>query len=407
MLIGNSNFIYTLEKCFQKFKIIILLICLIMIRFNISRFFLLLNDFDKSMNYTLYYNNLKITKEEYKIIGKNFLEKCKRNDSLINKKSINNPKISVIIPVFNCQNSIELSLKSVYYQNFNDLEIILINDLSTDNSSKIIERFQKIDQRIKIISNKRNMGTLYSRCIGALTSSGKYIYGLDNDDLFLFEDLFTTIYMTAEIGNYDIVEFKHFYIPNYNANLTDMSIGNYLNHKNNIILHQPELGLFSIKSNENNYDEVDHFVWAKSIKSSVYKKAVKSLGKKRYSFNNCWTEDISIVFVLFNIAKSFIFLNVFGLFHLESIITTTYNLKNEHKLINRVFFLEILFDYSKNDFNSKKYVIKCAEIFYREAKQSLTDGIKKYFKNVIKRIIKSKFISESDIILLQKMLNDL
>ena len=251
------------------------------------------------------------------------------------------------------------------------------------------------------------MGTLYSRCVGALTSSAKYIYGLDNDDLFLFEDIFKTIYMTAEIGNYDIVEFKHFYIPNYNPNITDMYSGNYLNHPNNIIVHQPELGLFSIKSNDNNYDEVDHFVWAKSIKSSIYKKAVKSLGKKRYSFNNCSTEDISIVFVLFNIAKSLIFLNIYGLFHLESRITTTYNLNLERKLISRVFFLEILLDYSKNDFNSKKYVVKSVDMFYRGAKQSLADGIKKYFKRVIKRIIKCKFISKSDIIHLQKILNDL
>ena len=67
-----------------------------------------------------------------------------------------------------------------------NFEIILINDYSNDNSSIIINEMKKFDNRIKIINNHRNMGTLYSRSIGALNAKGKYIFALDNDDLFLY-----------------------------------------------------------------------------------------------------------------------------------------------------------------------------------------------------------------------------
>ena len=52
------------------------------------------------------------------------------------------------------------------------------------------------------------MGTLYSRCIGVLKSKGKYIFPLDNDDMFLDKDVFQTITEISDKGNFDIVEFK-------------------------------------------------------------------------------------------------------------------------------------------------------------------------------------------------------
>ena len=62
------------------------------------------------------------------------------------------PKISVVIPIYNCQNTIIRAIRSIQNQNFSELEIILINDFSKDNSLNIIEELKKEDQRIKISS---------------------------------------------------------------------------------------------------------------------------------------------------------------------------------------------------------------------------------------------------------------
>jgi glycosyltransferase involved in cell wall biosynthesis len=299
----------------------------------------------------------------------------------------------VIIPIYNCEKTIELSIKSIHFQNLNELEIILVNDHSSDNSSKIIEQLKNIDNRIRIINNKKNMGTLYSRSIGALNSRGEYVIGLDNDDFFCSKDILQNVYLNGKINDFDIVEIKSLNIPNYNPKFMQIKNGNYINHPNNLILHQPELGSFSI-SYKNKLEFRDHFAWGKCIKSRIYKKAVNRLGYKRYSTYNCWTEDMSIVFVLFNTAKSYIFLNIYGIFRIKAKSTTTHKLSNNHKFLSNIFYLDILFDFSKNDYITKNLVAQYALRFSSEKINKLENIKKFYFKSIIKKLIDCQFISK-------------
>ena len=94
-------------------------------------------------------------------------------------KYIKQPKITAIIPLYNCERTIESALHSIQYQNMSEIEILLINDFSKDNTSKILKNFQEKDFRIKVINNHKNMGTLYSRSIGVLISKGEYINGIN------------------------------------------------------------------------------------------------------------------------------------------------------------------------------------------------------------------------------------
>jgi glycosyltransferase involved in cell wall biosynthesis len=88
------------------------------------------------------------------------------------------------------------------------IEILLVNDKSNNETVNIIQNIQKSDKRIKLINNKKNMGTLYSRNIGVLHAKGKYIFPLDNDDMFLDDDIINIIYEEAYNFNYDIVGFQ-------------------------------------------------------------------------------------------------------------------------------------------------------------------------------------------------------
>ena len=67
------------------------------------------------------------------------------------------------------------------------------------------EKAYKYDPRIKIINNNKNMGALYSRSIAALMSKGEYIFGLDNDDMYFYYDVFDYIYLKGKIENLDII----------------------------------------------------------------------------------------------------------------------------------------------------------------------------------------------------------
>ena len=80
------------------------------------------------------------------------------------------PKVSIISPIYNRGKYLSRFLKSIYYQNFSDIEIILIDDFSSDDSVNLIKKFQDIDKRIILIENHKNYGTFISRNIGILIS---------------------------------------------------------------------------------------------------------------------------------------------------------------------------------------------------------------------------------------------
>ena len=139
----------------------------------------------------------------------NFIKSCISNDLYKFQSSYNfQPKVSVIIPMYNCEKYILRAVRSVQLQNLSEIEILLIDDNSSDNTLSIVTNMRNKDGRIRLVKNKNNMGILYSRSIGVLSSRGKYIFTLDNDDIFLDYDVFDTMTKIGDEGKFDIVEFK-------------------------------------------------------------------------------------------------------------------------------------------------------------------------------------------------------
>ena len=290
-------------------------IILICIKINVLLKFLLIifiiNFLYLSFNYPKKILHLQTKRRIKQLIeGEKYIKICLKG-LLINKnfEKEKRPKISVIIPVYNCEKSIIPSIRSIQNQQFLGIEIIIVNDFSKDYSSFVIEKLKKKDSRIKIINNNKNMGTLYSRCIGVINAKGKYIFSLDQDDLFFNYDIFKYIYNIAKDGNFDIISFKSIYIANYRYNISKMNDSPFSDHPNNLILFQPKLSKYPINKKKL-YNDIH--IWAKSIKKAVYKKAVNLLGKKRYSVYMSWAEDTSMIFIIFNIAKSFKFVDKYG-----------------------------------------------------------------------------------------------
>lgn len=90
-------------------------------------------------------------------------------------------KISVIIPVYNTEKYLSRCLDSVLNQTFQDIEVVCINDGSTDNSLKILRQYAQKDKRIKIMSQE-NKGLSVTRNVGLKNISGKYVSFIDSDD---------------------------------------------------------------------------------------------------------------------------------------------------------------------------------------------------------------------------------
>ena len=108
----------------------------------------------------------------------------------------------------------------------------------------LINQLQKEDPRIIIINNKKRMGTLYSRSIGVLAAKGKYLFPLDNDDMFLDIDIFNYIFNEAN-NNYDIIKFRGLWARSIeDFMLKRVKTKVYMNHRIGLILHHPELSYF-------------------------------------------------------------------------------------------------------------------------------------------------------------------
>ena len=153
--------------------------------------------------------------------------------------------------MFNCEKTIKFTLNSIQYQNMSDFEIILINDFSIDNTLKLINNITKMDKRIKVINNRKNMGTLFSRSIGVLMSKGEYIFGIDNDDMFFDDDVFNYIYKKGKKENLDILGFLTIDAYNYTINITQMMDLYTYQYPDEFYLEQPELSTWMIKFGDN------------------------------------------------------------------------------------------------------------------------------------------------------------
>ena len=94
------------------------------------------------------------------------------------------PKISIIIPVYNVEKYIRQALSSVVNQTLDDLEIIVVNDCSPDNSMLIVEEFARNDERFVIINQEKNQGQGVARNCALDVARGEYIMFLDPDDWF-------------------------------------------------------------------------------------------------------------------------------------------------------------------------------------------------------------------------------
>lgn len=111
-----------------------------------------------------------------------------------------NSLVSIIIPVYNVEKYLDRCIKSVISQSYDNLEIIIVDDGSTDNSSKICDNFTAIDDRIRVF-HKKNGGLGSARNYGFEHSSGNYILFLDSDD-YIEND---AVEKMINLGDYDIV----------------------------------------------------------------------------------------------------------------------------------------------------------------------------------------------------------
>ena len=334
--------------------------------------------------------------------GLPFIKNC-REGKLLNNSSLfkytPNPKISAIVPVYNCEKTLKAAIRSIQNQDMLDIEIILINDNSNLKTVELLEELKKEDPRIKVINNEKRKGQFYARNIGALECKGEYIVNLDSDDMYVDIDVFSTLYYSIKQGDFDILAHKIFeaysfterhYIREHMFN----------GRKHNMEIYQPRLSCYAISTNGHRAVN-DLNIWGKLYKSSVYKSAVNTLGKERYSYFAVYIEDYLMLHLLCNIASSFKFIKKYGLFHKVSSSSSSNHITKDQRLFGELFFFDIIFDFRKPEcklVSVKKFTDSCGG--YKRANEEN----KKYYIKLYKKIMAAKDIEDEYKIIIRNRL---
>lgn len=169
------------------------------------------------------------------------------------------PKVSIIIPVYNSAKYIEKCLISLFEQTLDDLEYLFIIDGSTDSSldvlKKMITKYPQRKLQVKIFKNETNKGTAVSRNIGVLNASGAYIIHCDSDD-WIAQDMYQEMYEKAVSEDFDMVYCDYYRVINGKAT-----------HKKSKNVYSNIHAIKSILSKSGN---VTGFLWDKLVKKELY-----------------------------------------------------------------------------------------------------------------------------------------
>lgn len=192
------------------------------------------------------------------------------------------PKVSVIMPVYNAAGTLVNSLSSLLSQTLSDIELILVNDCSTDGSLNILMDCEaQFSDKVMLVNLNENHGAGGARNIGLSYATGEYIGFMDSDDL-VTSDMFEKLYNKAVSGNYDIVD-----------------CGYYNESEDNAIIHTSD-NLTGILDNykRNELIASGGYFWSKLFKKSF-------LDRVNLKFReHCILEDLETLMYLFATADT-------------------------------------------------------------------------------------------------------
>lgn len=250
-----------------------------------------------------------------------------------------NPKVSIVVPIYNVAQYIKKCAHSLFAQSFEDIEYIFVDDCSPDNSIELLNQvllsYPHRKYSVHIFTHEHNQGLVATRQTGVSHAKGKYIICLDSDD-WINTDMIQLLYGEAEKGDYDIVY----------CNYAEYRNGKYKDVKN-IVCQSSNLYIENIL-----HGNLGAYLWNKLVKREIYHKAFFNKGY------DMW-EDLQMSVQLFYYAHNIRFLDSKPLYYynLENAvsISSSKSMKKLNGMIHNISFIESFLK-EKNIPNSSTWV---------------------------------------------------
>lgn len=191
-----------------------------------------------------------------------------------------NPLLSIIVPIYNAEEYLHRCIDSILNQTYKNLEIILIDDGSSDKSPSICDEYKSKDDRT-IVIHQKNTGVTPARKAGILASSGEYIGFVDSDD-WLESDMYEQMISLMCKYLVDIVQVRHFLEYSNQSVPSDIALEGLFNRDDDI---NPIYENFLLWDSNNN-NKITGFLWDKLFTRAVIEKYYLSLPNKMIYFDD-------------------------------------------------------------------------------------------------------------------------
>ena len=255
---------------------------------------------------------VKMEKEDQKSIL-DYISLFTKEDSSskIIPEKIDSPKISLIIPIYNSEKTIIPLIHSIQSQTLKEIEIICINDNSSDKTESILTKLKKEDSRIITITNKIKRGILYNIINAGIQAKGEYVIFLYPDDFFISNDVLDKLYDIATKKFEEKIDIVHFKIciSIYNKeNIDQIESLNYIStvnlNKLNKILKNPDIFANYLKKNKDITES--RFIFDKMYKRDLIQKAADYIGPQIWNQILEFGFDFLFTFAMMKQCNSFI-----------------------------------------------------------------------------------------------------
>lgn len=254
-----------------------------------------------------------------------------------------NKLISVIIPVCNTEKFLTKCIDSILNQTYKNIELIAVNDGSTDNSANILEEYSKKDSRVKIVNHDKNRGLFRARITGMQVAKGDYFGFVDSDD-YISPDYYRRLISIAEQNNCDAVMAKTIHEDSTGYQYIHNS---YHTLRNEMLQGKEVLDKFL---EQEGLCFVWHTIWNKLYKRSVWDKALPFLNKIDDHIVMC--EDVLFSSVAFTFINKFATTDFAYYFYLQHASASTAVNNNFQKFKKNITDLTKCFSFVEEYYKS-------------------------------------------------------
>lgn len=293
-----------------------------------------------------------------------------------------NIKVSIIVPIYNTERYLKQCIESLLNQTYENIEVIIIDDQSTDNTTEIMKEMQNKDKRIRCIYNKTNIGAYLSRKSGLKISTGNYLMFIDADD-WIEKNTIEVLIKKIKKYNADLIKYRMIFEPSKKKS-------------DRIIENNKDEVLITPKRKKNIYDLLIRTSKLNNLANEIIKRELITVKKKNLRVSQ--GEDALQNYEIFTNANR-ILITSDCLYHYRLNENSTTNILNKDRIVKNIEDILIVYSY-------KLQYMKIWNCFEEKSLKTVALNLNTFLTEQLLKLYRIKNITDKEIEVVYKKIYD-